>query len=101
MSRCDGCFERIADHIAERARTLHPLGDPGCGRGGDLRMDEYQCLQLLRLFPERRIGCIGKFFSGYVGQDLRALHVGLGCILEAIRLRSLLERVRQPLGGQP
>ncbi len=33
--------------------------------------------------------------------DLRALHVGLGCIREAIRLLSLLERLRQPWGGQP
>jgi hypothetical protein len=32
--------------------------------------------------------------------DLRAHHVALGCIRESLRLLSLLERVRQPLGRQ-
>jgi hypothetical protein len=32
--------------------------------------------------------------------DLRAHHVALGCIREALRLLSLLERVRQPLGSR-
>ena len=33
--------------------------------------------------------------------DFRSLHVALGCIRESLRLLSLLERLRHPLGGQP
>ena len=33
--------------------------------------------------------------------DLRAHHVALGCVRESLRLLSLLERVRPPLGSRP
>src|SRR5262245_31228686 len=45
-------FQGIADHIGERTAALHPLDDAGRLRRR-LRMNEYQCLQLLGFFPER------------------------------------------------
>src|SRR5262249_10714803 len=51
MSERERGFERIADHVAERAATLDPFGDARRLRRG-LRMDEDQGLKFLGLFPK-------------------------------------------------